>query len=336
MKHSARQQMVSLITFPCRNHPACINGAPRFPSPQAPAQPALSERHPAPMIDRRDFLVVAALAATPWLWPPRARASSVYPLKVTRGERLLLATQVNGHAVEALLDSAAEASFLDREFARKIGLAGSEVVTAKGSGEKNFTVPLAKGVTLSAAGLVLRDQTVALTDLSDVGRRLLGHPLDMILGRELFDAARLRIDIGRRELEVLDDRAEPPGSRLELKTVNGIEVFPVRVEGEQVLAALDLGNGSNVLVSGDYAKRRGLLTDGRTVSEDKGGGLGGETKLSVIALKSLEIAGLTLTDVAASVDKGDSATDLNVGISVLRHFVITTDFREHALWLQRR
>ena len=286
------------------------------------------------MLDRRDLLIAGTLAAASCAWPALARTATVYPLKLTRGGRLMLATHVNGHAVEALLDSGAEASFLDRRFARRIGLAGAESVTAKGSGEKNFSVPLAKGVTLSAAGLTLRDQTVAIADLSDVGRRLLGQPLDMILGRELFDAARLRIDIGHGQLEVLGDKTEPRGQRLELKTVNGVEVFPVRVEGEEVLACLDLGNGSDVLMGSGYAARRGLLTDGRPVSQSRGGGLGGETKRSVIALESLEIAGLKLSDVPASIDAGDSATDLNVGISVLRNFVITTDFRAHALWLE--
>jgi hypothetical protein len=124
------------------------------------------------------------------------------------------------------------------------------------------------------------------------------------------------------------------GVRLELTTTNGIEVFPVRVEGEAAQAAFDLGNGSNVLVAGGYAKRRGLVTDGRPVSQEIGGGLGGAAKRSVFALKSLEIAGNTLTDVPASLDEGDFATELNVGISVLRHFVITTDFRAHSLWLE--
>ena len=39
-------------------------------------------------------------------------------------------------------------------------------------------------------GLTLTAQTVATADLGDVGRRLLGRPLEVILGRELFDAAR--------------------------------------------------------------------------------------------------------------------------------------------------
>jgi predicted aspartyl protease len=286
------------------------------------------------MLNRREMLMGAGLAAALTAWGRSAGAAQVYPLKATRGDRLLLATRINGHAVDALLDSAAEASFVDREFAVKVGLVSSESVTAKGSGEKNFAADLAKGVTLEAAGVTMRDQTVAIADLSDVGRRLLGHPLEMILGREIFDAARLRIDIQRRELQVLDPTKDPRGQKLELQTVNGIEVFRVRVEGEDALAALDIGNGSNVLVGSGYAKRRGWLTDGRPISKDEGGGLGGATTRSVIALKTLELGGKTLTDVAAAIDEGDSATDLNVGISVLRHFVITTDFRAHALWLE--
>lgn len=291
--------------------------------------------NPALTSTRRRILAAGALAALPWC-PLLAAPPALFPLQATRGGRLMISATVNGHPVEALLDSAAEASFVDRAFARRIGLAGSSEAIAKGSGESNFSVPLAKGVTLGAAGLSLPDQTVAITDLSDVGQRLLGHPLDMIFGRELFDAARLRIDIVGRTLEVLSDDTVPRGRRLELKTVNGIELLPVRVEGEDTLAALDIGNGSNVLIGGPYARRRGLLADGRRVTQEQGGGLGGRTQRRVIALKSLEIAGLTLDDVPGSIDEGDSATDLNIGISVLRQFVVTTDFRAHALWLEAR
>jgi len=36
------------------------------------------------------------------------------------------------------------------------------------------------------------------------------------------------------------------------------------------------------------------------------------------------------------IDAQPSAADLNVGISVLRHFLITTDFAAHAVWLEPR
>jgi predicted aspartyl protease len=286
---------------------------------------------------RRDAFVGAISVAATMATSTRASLAaspSVFPLKHTRGERLLIDAKVNGNPVEALLDSGAEMSFLDRELAKKIGLTGNKLVTVKGSGKSNSETPIANGVTLETAGITLRNQTVAIADLSDVGRRLLGHPLPMIFGREIFDNARLRIDIRGRQLEVLAPNAVPRGVQLPLRTVNGIEVCPVRVEGEEVQACLDIGNGSNVLIGSRYAERRGLLRDGRPIATEKGGGIGGEHERKVIRLKSLEVAGLKLADVPASVDAGDSATDLNVGISVLRNFVITTDFAKRLLWLE--
>src|SRR5262249_52272409 len=153
-------------------------------------------------LGRRRLLAAGALATAAACWPLSACAATFpsFPLEPARGGRLLIAATINGHPVEALLDSAAEATFVDRAFAREIGLTGAGAATAKGSGESNFSVPLAEGVKLGAAGILMPDQTVAITDLSDVGQRLLGHPLHMILGRELFDAARLRIDIVARTL----------------------------------------------------------------------------------------------------------------------------------------
>jgi hypothetical protein len=69
----------------------------------------------------------------------------------------------------------------------------------------------------------LRDQTIAVADLSDVGRRLLGHRVDVILGRELFDAARLSIDIDGSLISVVPRDREPRGVRLDLVTEHGVD-----------------------------------------------------------------------------------------------------------------
>jgi hypothetical protein len=41
-------------------------------------------------------------------------------------------------------------------------------------------------------------------------------------------------------------------------------------------------------------------------------------------------------DVPAAIDPTSNAADLNVGTAILKHFVITTDFPRHALWLEAR
>jgi len=282
------------------------------------------------------YKIWAAGAAALLLAGSAAAGNTGYPLVLTRGSRLMIAASINGHPVQALLDSAAEATLIDLEFAKQLNLHSSSTVTGSGSGNASFEAGMVPGVQLAALGLTLSDQTVAIVDLKDVGRRLLGQRLDVILGREIFDAARLFIDIDRRRIRVLNSDRQPAGVRLELLTEHGVETLPVRVEGEAVRAAFDLGNGSGVLLGSKFAQRMHLLTDGRPVTTARGGGLGGETARQMLKLRSLEVAGHEFQDLGAAIDAQASATDVNIGVDVLRHFFITTDFQNHVLWLESR
>ena len=260
-----------------------------------------------------------------------------FALTLTRGSRLMIDAKVNGRPVRALLDSAAEATLVDRGFAQALKLHGGTTVSGQGSGQASFDADLINGVTLEALGLSLSDQTVAVTDLKDVGRRLLGRQIDVILGREIFDAARLAIDIEGHRIAVVPRETVPRGVRLELITEHGVETVPVSVEsGAPVRATFDLGNGSQVLIGSAFAGRAGLLTDGRRLATRRGGGLGGEAIRKLIVLRSLEIAGRRFADVSAAIDPQSSASDVNIGVAILRHFWITTDFANHAVWLAPR
>ena len=284
------------------------------------------------MLTKR-HLIVLGLAGSASLASAGAMAGEAQNLFVV-GNRLFVDAEVNGHPVRALLDSAAEATVIDPAFARRIGLVGGAVVDAHGSGG-DTKAALAEGVQVTALGQKLGPLTVALLDLSDVGRRLIKAPLEVILGRELFDSARLSIDIDGGRIRVLPASFRPTGVALPLKTELGIETFPVSVEGHTpVPAAFDLGNGGDVLVSAAYAREIGLLTGGRTITEAKGGGIGGETSRQTFKLRSLVIAGREIKDVSAAIDATGSATTLNVGVQVLRHFRMVSDFKVRRLWLR--
>ena len=265
---------------------------------------------------------------------PANGAPTSAELYLVNDSRLMLDVEINGHVVRALLDSAAEATLIDPRFAQSIGLGNGQSVTGHGSGKEIFKATLVEGVSLAALGLSLPNQTVAITDLQDVGQRLLGRPIEVILGRELFDAARLRIDIAGRRISVVSRKQPAPGIALTLTTEHGIETLPARVEdGAPIQATFDLGNGAQVLIGKSYAERMHLLSDGRQVSTDNGGGLGGERVRQIIRLRSIEIAGVQFDQIVAAVDGEDSASDLNIGVSILRHFLITTDYSQHRLWL---
>ncbi len=283
-------------------------------------------------INRRDLLRGgAALLAV----PAAARAASVTRLRIA-GNRIFLPVTVNGHATEALLDSAAEATLIDTAFAARLGLGSGALVTARGSGAALAAARLVPGVALGVAGLLLRPEAVAVIDLSDIARRLTHGPLDVVVGRELFDAARLGIDLDAATLTVLPRGVEPPGRRLPLTAQHGIECIPVAVEGHPALAAFDLGNGGRMLIGADFAARTRLLADGRSTSMVGVGGIGGEAQRTAFTVATLDIARRRLSRVAATIDGNAGAADANVGVAVLRPFGIVTDFAARAIWLEPR
>ncbi len=284
------------------------------------------------MLTRRTL--VAALVAAPLAACTRT-SPTAHPLRVI-GNRLFVDALVNGHPVEALLDSGAEMSLADRAAADMLGLAGGQSVTARGSGAGTTQAAIVEGVAIEAAGVRLIDRSVAVIDLADVGRRLIGRPLPFIVGRDLFDAARLFIDIEGGVLRAVDRAVTPPGVQLPLQTAHGIETMPVAVEGEPAWAEFDLGNGSEVSVSRTYARKLGLDAPERLTGRKSGGGIGGAVERDTTTLRTLTVAGVTFHDVPATIDDNANAGDVNVGVSILRRFHITTDYAQHAIWLSPR
>jgi predicted aspartyl protease len=275
----------------------------------------------------------AILAAALLLFGPPAQAE---PIEV-HGNRLFIPVEINGEPVVALLDSGAEMTVLDDAFAQRLGLLGMGEVDAHGSGAESVRARFAGPVSIRAAGVALEERPVAVIDLSDVAARLIGRPLPMILGRDLFDAARLRIDIAEGTIDVAQQEVEPAGIRLPLTGHRGIETFPVEVEGHGPIdAALDFGNGSEVMIGRALADRIGASAPERIVGRQAGGGIGGQTERQLVSLSRLVVAGREFRDVPAAIDESSTAADLNIGTSILRDFVATTDFTGRTLWLEPR
>jgi predicted aspartyl protease len=268
-------------------------------------------------------------------------AAALLPASVARAvpvemvnDRPFVAVTVNGHAVTALLDTAAEMTLVDDDAAIRLGLVPTGAATAHGSGAATMEARFADHVAVEATGVSL-ELRAGILDLGEVSGRLLGRPVDMLLGRDLFDNARLRLDYAARTLTLAE--GEPRGVRLPLGEHRGPPTIPAAVEGhDPAQTVLETGNGSEVLVGRAYAERIGLLAPGRIVARSEGGGLGGARARDIVLLSQLTVAGRTFTNVRAAIDPGETASDLNIGTSILRHFILTTDFAGHQVWLEPR
>jgi Aspartyl protease len=286
------------------------------------------------MFSRR--LVLNAAFAVPLFRPAMAVAAPATTRLTMRRHRLFVPARINGHQTLALLDSAAEMTLVDRALAARIGLGDGQAVTGKGSGANTTEAALVDHISIDAAAVSMKDATIAVIDLADVSRRLNGAPINLILGRDYFDQARLAIDLSAPSLRVLSRDTLPLGQRFDLVGKFGVETMLVAAEGVAARATVDLGNGNDPLISPAFAARLGVLTDGRPTHREKGGGIGGEAMRQSFVLSSLTVAGETFRDVRVSVDAGENASDLNIGVSILKHFLIVTDFAQRAIWLNPR
>ena len=256
-------------------------------------------------------------------------SASADPLIVDNG-RLFIPAKVGGVETEALLDSGAEATIVDPALAKRANLPEGEATVMKGSGGET-QARIVPDVTIEALGVALHPEAVVVLDLGDLSSRLIKRPTQAIVGRELFDAARLTFDLPAGTIAHAAPDIEPRGKRVNLTAHAGIESIPVTVNGVQAQAEFDLGNGSDVMVSRAMAKRLGLKVTGQKA----GGGIGGEIKRDMVVLKRLDVAGATFRNLPAAIDDQASANDLNIGTSVLKKFRITTDFKQRAVWLER-
>lgn len=252
---------------------------------------------------------------------------------IVRNDRLFVTATINGFETEALLDSAAELTIVDARYAEEIGLMKTGSAIARGTGGE-MEAAFVEGVAVEAVGVALENRTVAAIDLTDISQRLIGSPVKLIVGRDLFDAARLWVDIENGRIAAVGREKEPKGVRLEMESHRGLQTIPISIEGgPPVQADFDLGNGSEVLIGADYAARAGLSAPSRITGKKAGGGFGGEVMRSLVTLKVLDLAGVRFDDVPAAIDETPTAMDANVGVSILRNFRITVDYAEQTIWL---
>lgn len=266
-----------------------------------------------------------ALLFASMLW---ASAASAEPLIIDNG-RLFIQARINGIATEALLDSGAEASLVDPTLAAEANFGPGKKMRMKGSGGEQ-DVMLVANVRIEALGRAIPAADVVVLDMTDLVTRLIKRPTRAIVGREVFDAGPIRIDLAKSDVQALRPGQMPKGVRLPLTEYNGIEAVPVTIGKATAQAVVDFGNGSGVMIGKELASQLGL----KPVGKMKGGGIGGEVERDVVVLPSLTLADRTFRDVRASVDATSSRAEINVGTPILKHFIVTADFKGRSAWFE--
>ena len=276
--------------------------------------------------------------------PPKVSLAAhhdAFPFKLFRGNRVVAPARLNGRDTEVILDTGASITTVNRDYARSIGLPQGMKVSARGAGG-DVEAEIVSGVTLEIGGTRFDEMTVAVMDLEPVARAI-GHPMNVVLGREFFNSAVISIDWASSQLRVTpQDRftARPGSTALELKRRGPFNTIPVSIAGGQpVEALLDLGNGGALSVPESYwAKRADLAA--LPYAEGQLGGVGGLHASRSTTFPSVTLAGRTFNNVPGSLGSGgndhEPAQMTNVGIGMLKQFVVDLDLGRNRIYLTPR
>lgn len=274
--------------------------------------------------------------------PPAIQASfttqAAIPFDLFRGHRIFFTGSINGSATPMMLDSGASGTVLDDDFAAKLGLTNGQKVSVQGAAGP---VPgrIERDVSIAVGGMTLRGAEVMVIDLDPVARAI-GRPIPVVVGRDALKASMVTIDFPQKTIafNARSSASAPEGSiRIPLADGEHLRTVPITIDGDQpIQATLDIGNGGSLLLANSYWKQRPALASLR-YAETQTGGVGGLKLARRVVLPEVTFAGQKLKNVPAVLNSDPTALPVqggNVGIEMLKPFVVTLDDSGGALYLK--
>lgn len=256
------------------------------------------------------------------------------PLSLHRGSFIFARGRLNGVECDILVDSGS-ITLVDTTYAGEIGLASAERITVRGVGGVQDATRLS-GARVAVGSHSLDLASVVGTDLGGVARRI-GHTIDLVLGRDVFEKHIFDIDYPKSRLALRDAgefHYNGPGATVDMwRGEGGRRLVAVSIEGlEPAMCEIDTGNGNALDLLGHYWRRHGLL-QGRPMSAQHGGGVGGRLVARVATLRTVRIDRYELREVPANFIDADNqgsfdteAMDGSIGSGILTRFRWIIDY----------
>lgn len=255
--------------------------------------------------------------------------------------RVFIDALVNGHKTSVILDSGAEATVVEKAFADAIGLKGEGELSATGvSG--TTTVSVATGVTIEIGNLKASNLTVIIIDLAEIGERV-GHPLNVILGEEVFNELIVDIDYPNARIAFHQPEAFPTdslGTPINIVSAQGGQKeIPVVVNGlPPALVGLDTGSWDTISFFKPWTDANNIL-DGMKTSTNLSGGVGGNSISLKGTVETIQVGDHILNKVPVTFHRSESGAFNtaeiagNMGVQIFRQFRTTFDFGNARLYL---
>lgn len=224
---------------------------------------------------------------------------------------LFLRVRVNGRPADALLDLNVGTTIIDRRHAAALGVAG------KGGRP-----------VIDAAGQRLGPLDITLSDLTDYANFNLRGRIALILGRDLFAAAPLSLDLATLSLSPVPRTVAQRGRALPVTNRFGVATIPIAIDSVPCTATLLFRDLDAIIVNAAFAGRAGL-------GRDRGSGarsVGAPALRSGTSIRRLDVAGRSFTNLNAALNASATAPDAWLGPAILARFRIVIDVPGGTMW----
>jgi len=250
---------------------------------------------------------------------------------------ILLQVSVNGSKpLWFALDSGSSACLIDLNRAKALGLQFESSTQGQGAGAGTYTVQVIRGaVDFGFAGLTITVAPAGAMDLSSIEPDV-GHPVDGILGYDIFEKLVVTADYSSRQVTFAAPEAFHPlqdARSLELTFQDRVPLVRGRITipgNPPADAQFLVDTGSGDAVDHPLIKK----STGRLLQIVTGVGLGQELSGVAGRIETLQLGPFELRGAVSACCGGSDLSSRLIGGQVLKRFIVSFDYSHKRLLLK--
>lgn len=244
---------------------------------------------------------------------------------------------IHGKTFMFLLDTGAQAVFIDSRVAAQLTLVPQGLLQVRGAKRIDAAgVATIDSIDVGGVNLPLGEVSIVNLNQSTDG----AFPTDGVLGYPFFAAAEVRIDFNRRTMTFgKPGSLAALGERLALDTDRELAEVAAQINRVPTTCLIDTGDSSELLVFSPFVASHPGLIPYAGAKRVNNSGLGGSMPAVGTYVNELDVgsfhlynrfANVMLTQTGAFADRIDGG---NIGVGVLRNFIATFDLANRAIYL---
>jgi hypothetical protein len=296
--------------------------------------------------------MTAPKPALPEAGPPSAQTNAAADILSTipftlHDNRLLVNVFLNGQGPFVMVFDTGRANTLTPEVQKILDLKsqGEEFVEGDGGGEARVRSTSVHLKSLQVGDTKLADQKFMVINLNPIRHTFRFPHLDGIIGFELLQQGKLRIDMDHQVIQLVKSEAPPPthAELLNFTLIGNNALIEGKINNTPAKILLDTGDRSNLTLFRKFAhssqleaafeKRESLLT---------GMGLGGPIRGKLASMEKVDLGPAEVDDVLTRLpltSRGyfyQNGISASAGMGLLKNFNMEFDYKKQVVALQRR